>query len=171
MKFQERLKTATENALQSKVVSPDNFRIEDGKYVHRGHEQGKIWDAAYDALKILVREATTVKVVALVGVPGAGKSTWLSNNAQKGVVYFDATLTGARDRKKFLTRVRTAGFKGEIEAVCINTPLDVCKSRNAQRTSDRKVPEHVLDAMHSKLSDQPPVKGEGWDKVTMINPG
>lgn len=168
-KFQIRIARTSEAALESGVVSPDDFRMEDGVYVHRPHEQGKIWEAAYTALKMLLRQPATTAVVALVGVPGAGKSTWLSRNRQDGVVYFDATLASPRDRKRFLTTVRTARKDIEARAVFLDTPLDVCKSRNATRTEDRRVPEHVLESMASMLSDNPPKTEEGWDAVVVTD--
>lgn len=168
-KFQERLTKTASRARVSRVVSPDDFRMEDGLYVHRGHEQKKIWETAYTTLKELVREPGVKGVVALVGVPGAGKSTWLAQNKQEGFVYFDATLVGKKVRRQFLQRVKTSVKGLPIKAVVLNTPLDLCKSRNGERTADRRVPDHVLDSMASRLATEFPSEDEGWDEIEIVS--
>lgn len=170
--LETRIASTWAQALTTKVVSPDDFRIENGRYVHRPEEQGPIWGASYDLLRTLVKLATTHTVVALIGVPGAGKSTWLSQNRQEGVVYFDATLASPRDRRRLLAAIRAAQAQVRkdlrVEAVWIDTPLEVCKSRNASRTPDRQVPEHVLESMALRLSETPPESGEGWDSLQVV---
>lgn len=142
--------------------------MEDGKYVHRPHEQKAIWETAYDTLKALIREDGVKAAVALIGVPGAGKSTWLSLNKEEGVVYFDATLARPRDRKTFIQRVKTSKKGLPVKAVFINTPVEVCKERNALRTEDRRVPDHVIDSMARNLETNPPSEEEGWDSIETV---
>jgi predicted kinase len=56
----------------------------------------------------------------------------------------------------------------KVNAIVINTPLDRCLKQNAQR--QRKVPEHVIRAMHSKIVSNTKVFiNEGFAKVTTVS--
>ena len=50
-------------------------------------------------------------------------------------------------------------------AIFVNTPVDVCKERNAKR--DRVVPETVIDRM--ALSLNPPTIAEGFKEIIEIS--
>jgi predicted kinase len=80
------------------------------------------------------------------------------------VVYWDATSVKRKYRKELISLAKKAGYK--VVAVFFDIPLEVSKVRNAGR--DRVVPEHVLDAMYKSMTDQPPTKDEGFDKIIRI---
>jgi predicted kinase len=76
----------------------------------------------------------------------------------------DATSLMAKERKAW---IRTAEELGcDAEAVFFDTPLAVCKARNAARS--RVVPEEVMDRFAARLV--PPSEAEGFAKVTVIKP-
>jgi predicted kinase len=81
---------------------------------------------------------------------------------QRPATYIDATNLTRRDRRPFLDLARKHDC--ETEAVFFDTPIAVCKSRNASR--NRNVPDHVLDLMAAKLV--PPSLDEGFGSVTVI---
>ena len=86
--------------------------------------------------------------------------SYLRNSANfflkyKRDVCIDATNTSPKTRKEFLTLAKSIG--AETVALCINTPLALCKIRNQQR--DRKVPEEVIDKQFAALKF--PVKDDG----------
>lgn len=74
----------------------------------------------------------------------------------------DATNVSVRDRKDWIY----IGKKNnaEVRAYFIDTPIDVCKTKNRKR--DRKVPDEVIDRQASKLES--PTKTEGFDSITTI---
>jgi predicted kinase len=74
----------------------------------------------------------------------------------------DATNLTRRDRKPFIKLARSLDC--QIEAVYFDTPLSVCKARNAARV--RIVPDHVLDLMAAKLV--PPSLAEGFSRVEVV---
>jgi predicted kinase len=170
--FQERLSRVAQAQKLAGLVCPDDYRMVDGKYVHVPSEQGAIWKVAYETLHDLIVSSRPTKVVLLIGIPGSGKSTWLSQNAQEGVVYFDATMTGRKDRKRFLEAVRASskvvGYNVPVEAVWLDTAFGICSSRNAARPVDRRVPDHVIESMASRLAETPPEAREGFSQVIRV---
>lgn len=74
---------------------------------------------------------------------------------------FDATNLQRKYRKKIFQMFP----KAYHVAVFVNTPVDVCKERNAKR--DRVVPEMVIDRMASSLN--PPTIAEGFKKIIEIS--
>jgi predicted kinase len=81
---------------------------------------------------------------------------------QRPVTYIDATNLTRRDRRPFIALARKHGC--EIEALFFDTPLAVCKARNASRA--RIVPDHVLDQMAAKL--EPPSLAEGFSRIEFV---
>jgi predicted kinase len=76
----------------------------------------------------------------------------------------DATSLTPKERRAW---VRTAESLGcEAEAVFFDTPLALCKSRNASRS--RVVPEEVMDRFAARLVR--PSEAEGFTRVTVIRP-
>ena len=74
---------------------------------------------------------------------------------------FDATNLQRKYRKKIFQMFP----KAYHVAVFVNTPVDVCKERNAKR--NRVVPEMVIDRMASHLNV--PTIAEGFQKIIEIS--
>lgn len=147
------------------IVSPDAHLInEAGQYEWSVPRVQKAWDMARAHLRAVLPEGE--RLVLMVGVPGAGKSTWLDSHGEPGVVYFDATLCGDRARAEFVTLARSMGKP--VEVVWLDTPLAVCLARNAARTPDRRVPEAEVRKMADKLGRFPPHVREGFVRVTRV---
>ena len=147
------------------IVSPDAHLVnEAGKYEWSVPRVQRAWDMARAELRMVLYYAD--KLVLMVGVPGAGKSTWLGTHGEQGAVYFDATLCGDRARAEFVTLARSMGKP--VEVVWLDTPLAVCLARNAARTPDRQVPEGEVRKMADKLSRFPPHVREGFARVTRV---
>ena len=162
--FGERLRRVSKAQKESFVVSPDDYRIgEDGIYRSDRDKESGIWHTAHATFKALLEQEGVTKAVAMVGIPGAGKSTWLVENKEEGVVYFDATMARPKYRLRLVKIARKIGKP--IEALIMRTTLDVCITRNAGRSPDRVVPEHVLRNMHANLADEPPSRAEGFDGI------
>jgi len=76
----------------------------------------------------------------------------------------DVTNTRRSDRRKMIEFCHEHG--AEVHGIWFDTPLDVCKERNALR--ERVVPEHVLDRMHRQLVEWPPSLEDGFDRLHKI---
>lgn len=76
----------------------------------------------------------------------------------------DATSLTRKERRSW---IRTAEALGcEAEAVFFDTPLAVCKLRNAARS--RVVPEEVMNRFAGRMAM--PLEAEGFTRVTVIAP-
>jgi len=80
-------------------------------------------------------------------------------------VIYDATNTNKNYRKSIIkiskqTSLQTIG-------VVFKTPVTICLKRNAERNSERRIPEHVIVAM--SVFDSDIKKTEGFDEVMFIN--
>jgi predicted kinase len=76
--------------------------------------------------------------------------------------YIDATNITRHDRRPYIKIARQTGCA--VEAVFFDTPLAVCKARNAGRA--RVVPEAALDLMAAKLV--PPSVEEGFNRIGVV---
>ena len=80
------------------------------------------------------------------------------------VTYIDATNLTLRDRLPWIELARENNC--EIEALYFDTPLDICKARNAAR--GRIVPGAALDLMAATFV--PPSTVEGFSRVEVVVP-
>ena len=149
------------------IISPDHYLISpSGEYVWTKENITEAWNKSFAKLHRALSSDRFHKLVLMVGVPGSGKSTWLSSNRETGAVYFDATFTRRRERKPVIKAAKKYGKS--VEAVVMATPINVCIDRNRCRTSDRMVPEEILEKMSANLLGDPPTLSEGLDMVKSI---
>lgn len=93
------------------------------------------------------------RVVLVVGMAGAGKSTWVEENKQPGTLYFDTAVTTLRSLHKLLEPAVRRGKP--VTVYWLDTPLQICLERNATRTPDRQVPPERLVEMALRLQAEP----------------
>ena len=79
-------------------------------------------------------------------------------------VAFDATNTTAFARKKLLTRV--SGIEHKNVAIFMNTPLEECKRRNAQR--ERRVPDDVIVRQYNQLMKEASSIPYQFDEIMIV---
>ena len=79
-------------------------------------------------------------------------------------VIFDATNTTHASRKELLKRVADIPHKNV--AVYMNTALNECKRRNAQRK--RQVPDEVIDRQYEKMMRDAKSIPEMFDEVMIV---
>jgi predicted kinase len=82
---------------------------------------------------------------------------------RRPVTWIDATNLTPAERAPYLGIGKSYGC--EVEAVFFDTPLDLCRARNAARA--RVVPDDALVRLAEKLI--PPSADEGFDRVTVIS--
>lgn len=136
-----------------------------------------------------------MELVLLIGVPGVGKSTFCEQyltvshvrvnldtlkrrprelrtvqaciaNGQSLVI--DNTNVLAFDRARYIPLTKAAGYR--VIGYVFECPVEDAIQRNAKRSSDSRVPSHVICAFNDKF--QPPTWDEGFDelwRVTVAN--
>lgn len=128
---------------------------------------GEAWAEAHRQLRAALARDTVTTVVVMIGVPGAGKSTWIKMQPHDPrIVVFDAVFADRKRRAAMARRIRRAG-KAAV-AVWVQTPIDECLRRNALRPEWRRVPEPFIRRVAGQLQAAPPTTTEGWDKVLHI---
>ena len=76
----------------------------------------------------------------------------------------DATSLTAKERRAWIRMAESLDC--DAEAVFFDTPLEICRKRNAAR--DRRVPDDVMDRFAARMTR--PAEREGFVKVTSIEP-
>jgi len=148
------------------IVSADDFRVNEfGIYSHEGDMGIIAWRMAEQNFTELLPLAD--RVVALAGAPGAGKTTWLKEHAEPGVLYMDATLARRLTRRGLCALANAADR--EISCLLIHPKVEVCLARN--RSRGRQVPDDQLRRAHHRLTVCPPAMDEGWSEVTVLGDG
>lgn len=78
------------------------------------------------------------------------------------VTYIDATNLTPKERRPYIKIAE--GYGARAEAVFFDTPVDVCKARNAGR--NRMVPPEVIDLMAARLVE--PSLAEGFAQIHRV---
>lgn len=147
------------------IISPDHFRYDaDGRYDPTSAASQRAWASTQARAQALLTDPRFRGLTLLVGVPGAGKSTWLTCSAQHDQVYVDATFLSPASRRPFLDLA--ANSAKPIRAVFLDTPLEECLRRNAERPQGRRVPESTMFRYFRNLV--PPDLEEGFAEVTRL---
>lgn len=107
------------------------------------------------------------RVLVLIGIPGAGKTTWAAAQPDDpAAVLYDVVNADPARRAALARKIRAAG-KAAI-AVHVVTPVAVALERNAARPSWRRVPEQFVRRVASQLLARPPSPAEGWSAVVVV---
>jgi predicted kinase len=148
------------------ILSPDALLLHpDGRYEWSPDRAYRAWMASMRALAEVLPRCT--HLVLMVGLPGAGKTTWLAAQAadlDPLILYFDATLTRRMDRSPLLQAALRADRP--VDAVWHDTPVAVCRARNSVRPVERRVPDAAFEAMVRRITA--PAIGEGFRTVTRV---
>jgi predicted kinase len=151
-----------------KTISPDSHLYTDGVYVFTTERAQAAWATCYQELAEALADPQVTRVVLLVGVPGSGKSTWVSEQPDDPTtVLFDATFAKLDWRTPVVEQVLAAGK--QVEAVWVMAPIEVVKERNALRSTDRVIPDEVIDSMFDLLNAEPPTRAEGFSEVFLVS--
>jgi len=150
------------------VISHDAYMYDDqGRYTWTPEAYEAAKAMAEEAFEVAVKNPGCKSVVLIVGLPGAGKSTYVRAHNAPDTVYFDSTLTTPEKRRPLISVAREA--HKPISIVWVDTPLEACLSRNRLRT-DRDIPEVWMQARQAELDAEPPDVKEGVDRITIVRP-
>ncbi|SDH02062.1 AAA domain-containing protein [Pseudomonas flavescens] len=150
--------------LAARIVNPDDYLETPAGRVFSAERSQQAWEHAYRAVEALLAQASRLYLV--MGVQGAGKSSWISRHAaglDEHAVIFDAALPARRHRERLLALARA--YEVPVVAVFVQASLEQALSRNAARAADKVVPEHALRSVFAML--EVPSLEEGIDTVIL----
>jgi predicted kinase len=146
-------------------INPDDFlETADGR-VWTPERNAAAWQAAYAALEEAIgRAPPPVGVVIVCGPQGAGKSTWIAARPPSpSTIHVDAALPGARHRAPIIAIAQRLGCA--VDAVWIDTAVDVAIARNAARPADKVVPVAAIRSVAAQF--EVPTMAEGFDRIAI----
>lgn len=153
----------------SLVVSPDDFRLVDGRYKHDEALESKVWSRAFGAWRALLGMPLVSHAVLVCGAPGSGKTTIAAKiseryrHATRRPAVFDATLSRSATRQRL---VAVASERGKAAyAVVMSTSLEECLRRNSVRRASRYVDPRKIEAIYRELVAEPPSIADGLISV------
>ena len=148
------------------LIEPDQQYFEGGRYVWTEERRRAVWGASVRLFQQALERRTAEQVILMVGVPGAGKTTYAKAADREGVIVLDSTFVEPERRWQILQIAKQYGVP--VIAVWMDTEWDVCVKRNAARPADRKVPVEVMQGMYQKLFDHRPTEAEGFAEVRRV---
>lgn len=157
-----------DDAAPPRVINPDDYLETEFGREFTPERNRQAWESAYARLSDELSSARPGTHVYLVmGVQGAGKSRWVSDNLGRvghRAVVFDAALPGRRHRERLLAIARD--HQAPVIAIFVKASLDTALSRNARRSADKRVPEDAVTSVFQQL--EPPTHDEGFIWVQTI---
>jgi predicted kinase len=128
---------------------------------------GEAWAETRRQLRAALQDPEVLTMAVMVGIPGAGKSTWAAGHEEPGLVIFDACWARAKHRAALAQQIALAG-KVPV-AVWVRTPLVVARERNTHRPAGQRVPDVAISRAWVALRHSPPTRAEGWRRVIQVD--
>lgn len=154
--------------LEGRYFNPDDYLETPAGRVFTPERSAAAFEQAYSDLERALRTAApAAHLFVVVGLQGAGKTTWIHRNAAglgESAFFFDAALPRAVHRARAVAIARCAGVP--VTAVWVRAPLEVALARNQLRRHDHRVPEFAIRSVHS-IMERPSVS-EGFGQVREV---
>lgn len=148
-------------------INPDHYLETDAGLVFTTERNKLVWEQAHADLAQALRATAPPRTLYVVmGVQGAGKTTWGESNQSllANAMVFDAALPAKAHRVKLLAMAVELGTLAL--AVFINTGLALALARNQLRSPDKQVPEAAVRHVFSML--EPPSPEEGFSRIIEV---
>ncbi|MCD5995738.1 hypothetical protein KDX38_19595 [Pseudomonas sp. CDFA 602] len=159
----------TPDFLQPIVINPDDYlETPDGR-VFTPERNQRAWQHAYAELDTALSKAEPgTRLYLVIGVQGAGKSTWIRNNIERlgnRAIIFDAALPKAQHREKIMALAMQHSVP--VTGVLIQASLEIALFRNNCRSADKVVPEDAVRNVFNML--EPPHTDEGFANIEYVD--
>jgi predicted kinase len=146
-----------------RVINVDKYLEAESGRVFTAERNREAWTRAYAELEIALSAAEPgAKFYVVMGVQGAGKSSWIAQNVNRlgpNAIVFDAAVPAKRHRSKLLELA--ARFNVPVVGVYVQATLEEALLRNAKRAADKIVPEDAVRSVFGML--EPPSREEGFE--------
>jgi predicted kinase len=146
-------------------LNPDHYLETDAGRVFTAERNAIAWQQLYtDLVSALTKHPR--RVIMVIGVQGAGKSTWTRNSLSevRDVIYVDYSFATRRSRSRVIEIAKTAGV--EVSVVWIKVSLETALSRNKRRPADEVVPDDAVENVFKVF--EAPSLSEGFHEVIMV---
>jgi hypothetical protein len=152
------------------VISHDAYLEREGTYHYTPARHERATKAAAAEFRRKVASTRIDDVVLVVGIPGAGKTTYVAGQAQRlrRTLFFDATMTTPERRAPLIHEALRHGKP--VRITWMNTPLRLALERNARRPPGRRVPDENVEDYHRQILAAPPELAEGALEVIILGP-
>lgn len=144
------------------VINPDDYLETEFGREFTPDRNRRAWAQSYARLSDeLAKGMRGTHLYVVMGVQGAGKSRWVSENLGRlgpRAVVFDAALPARRHRHDVLAIARKHGVPAI--GIFVQASLELAVARNARRSLDKQVPPAALENVFGLL--EPPVRDEGF---------
>ena len=154
--------------LAGRYFNPDDYLETETGRVFTPGRSAAAFERAYSDLELALGAApASARLFVVVGVQGAGKTSWIRQNAESlgdAAFFFDAALPRAIHRARAVAIAGSAGVPAV--AVWVRAPLALALARNQSRRSDHRVPEVAIRSVHSIM--EAPSPSEGFEEVREV---
>jgi predicted kinase len=146
-------------------LNPDHYLQTEAGRVFTVERNAVAWERLYadllTALKVRPR-----RLIMVIGVQGAGKSTWTRNSLSEpcDAIYVDASFPTKSSRSRPIEIAKAAGV--QISAVWIKVPLETALRQNRGRPADEVVPDDAVENVFRIF--EPPSLSEGLHEVIIV---
>ena len=145
--------------------NPDHYLQTDAGRIFTAERNAEAWERLYaDLSKTLL--ARPRRIVMVIGVQGAGKSTWTKTRASESndAIYIDSTFATANRRLRVIEIAKASGVS--VSAVWVKVELATALRRNRGRLADEVVPDATIENVFKIF--EPPSVDEGFSDVTIL---
>jgi predicted kinase len=154
--------------MQGRYFNPDDYLETSSGRVFTPERSAAAFDRAYTDLENALRSVSpNARLFVVIGVQGAGKTTWVRQNADQigaAAFFFDAALPRAVHRARAVSIARACGVPAI--AVWVRPPLEIALARNQLRRTDHRVPDAAIRSVQSMM--EPPSVAEGFVEIREV---
>ncbi|WP_288409787.1 AAA family ATPase [uncultured Herbaspirillum sp.] len=146
-------------------LNPDHYLQTDAGRIFTPERNAAAWECLYTDLSEAL-QACPRQIVMVLGVQGAGKSTWVRERlSQSGdTIYVDSTFATVLRRARVIEIAAKAGV--QVSAVWIKVALETALRRNRERPVDEIVPDEAIENVFRIF--EPPSLAEGFCEVLIL---
>jgi len=146
-------------------LNPDRYLQTDAGRVFTAERNAVAWEQLYAELLAALKERPR-RIVMVIGVQGAGKSTWTRNRLAEPYdgIYVDYSFATKSSRSRVIEIAKAAGV--QVSVVWLKVSLDTALWRNKGRPADEVVPADAVENVFKIF--EPPSLSEGFQEVTIV---